>query len=390
MTFCKLVLTTALLASPFTASASSRMSCNRVFASELAHYKTYIRPIPENDFLVFMRSNPAASLAWFKEYLPKSSEELNSLSKEHGYIGGDIKPDNVDVVRINDKRSIAVIDLDDGGVGPLVADLFHSLVYNRVWPTSLSYKEAIKAYQDGLNGKDLQNVVTLKQIWKDRSHKEYNYEKMAGDQETFFASQKLSSFESADPAAKSIYQRIEKQLLSEIRSIGEVIYFGVRVKTSGGSMDIPRYTFLIKDHKTQDYKIIEFKYQPSPSVAVLGSEQPSHEVRIKKLIEYYKPAGDTGNILGVLKTPDGDLLIREKLRSNFDAGSIPDSKGDQDTYRSYMLHMFHMIGEVHARQSPNYAKEFNKSFDLIEPELKTLVDDHVSDFKKEFESFARD
>lgn len=388
MTIYRLVLAASLLAAPFSTFASAQLKCHEAFQVGNKSYKDYLRPVPEDDFVVYMRSNPAGSLAWFNEKIMPNlaSAELNSIAKKQGYIGGDVKPDNVDMVSTKGKKFIAVIDLDDGGVGPFVADFFHSLVYNRVWPVSIKFKDAVDAYQDGLKGKKLRDIVDLNDIWKERSDEKINHEKMEKSEKNFLEMLKLTSVKEAEPNVRALFERNEKLILKKAESFGDIVHFGVRVKTSGGSMGAPRFSFLVKD-SNKELKIIEFKFQPSPAVAALGTAQPPHTERIKNLIRHYKPQHETGNILGVLDTKqDGTFLIRVRVPSNFDAASIPKSQKDTEAYDSYIRHMFHMMGNAHARQSPEYVREFNDNLHKIEGELEALVEEQVNLFRSEFEA----
>lgn len=165
---------------------SAKSICSQKFCAAGSSSLGCFRRV-EGDLRTFMRSNPAGSLACFREQVEtsrfKTAELVKELSQFSGVIGGDVKPDNVDIVLLaGGKCDIGLIDLDDGGQGSLFGDFFHTLTYNSVWleeenkkdkdwpwKEQISFKKAIEAYGRGLRNQDLPGVLSLAEILDPKS-----------------------------------------------------------------------------------------------------------------------------------------------------------------------------------------------------------------------------
>lgn len=354
--------------------------------------ESYIREVP-GDFLVFMRSNPAASLAWFRDKAKMVSAESNTFAKIVSYIGiiaADAKPDNVDIVKLknkSDKADIGIIDVDDGGTGMFLADLFHTLSYNQVWPNRLSFEDAILSYKLGLKGKDLSKVQSLEEILNETPPSSFNYKKLAEDENYFKTKLSLSDLKDTSPEVQEIYNKNQQLFEKELKEMGTIVHFGVRVKENGGSMGVPRFSYLIKENDSNNYKIIEFKAQVDPAASALNLVQGTPDKRIKDIMESYRPKENNGNIIKVLKTLTGFYIVREKVKPNFDGGALPSTPDEVQNHLDYAKHMFHWLGRSHAKQKEKYAEEFNDNFDELKPILEKMVDDHVNYFREIYNEY---
>lgn len=354
--------------------------------------ESYIRKVP-GDFLVFMRSNPAASLAWFRDkaiIISAESMLFKKIVSHVGIIAADAKPDNVDIVKLknkSDKADIGIIDVDDGGTGMFLADLFHTLSYNKVWPNRLSFEDAIDSYKLGLKGKDLSKVQSLEEILNKTPSGSFNYKKLA-ENETYFKNKlSLSDLKDTSPEVQEIYKKNQNLFENELKEMGTIIHFGVRIKENGGSMGVPRFSYLIKENNSDNYKIIEFKAQVDPAASALNLAQNTPDKRINEIMESYRPKENNGNIIKVLKTQTGFYIVREKVKPNFDGGALPTTPDEVQNHLDYAKHMFHWLGRSHAKQSGNYVEEFNDQLDELKPILEKLVDDHVNYFRKIYNDY---
>lgn len=357
--------------------------------------ESYIRKVP-GDFLVFMRSNPAASLAWFRDNAKMVSAKSNPFAKIVSHIGiiaADAKPDNVDIVKLKnksdktDKADIGIIDVDDGGTGMFLADLFHTLSYNQVWPNRLSFEDAILSYKLGLKGKDLSKVQSLDEILKKTPPRSFNYKKLALEKEYFKTRLSLSDLKDTSPEVQEIYNNNQNLFENELQEMGTIIHFGVRIKENGGSMGVPRFSYLIKENDSDNYKIIEFKAQVDPAASALNLAQDTPDKRIKEVITNFRPKENNGNIIKVLKAQTGFYIVREKVKPNFDGGALPATPDEVQNHLDYAKHMFHWLGRSHAKQKEKYAEEFNDNFDELKPILEKMVDDHVNYFREIYNEY---
>ncbi len=351
--------------------------------------ESYIRKVP-GDFLTFMRSNPAASLAWFRDDVKKvslESSQVESLASKIGIIAADAKPDNVDIVKLKDKTDIGIIDVDDGGKGMFLADLFHTLSYNQVWPNKLSFEEAMLSYKLGLDGEDLSKVQSLDDILKQQPPNSFDYKKLAKDKDYFKRKLNLSEIEDTLSEVKEVYKKNRTLFEDELKKMGTIVHFGVRIKESGGSMGVPRFSYLIKENDSNTYKIIEFKAQVDPAASALDIGQRRPDKRIKDIIALYRPNEDKGNIIKVLETTTGYYMVREKVKPSFDGGDLPTIPAQISNHLDYAKHMFHWLGRSHAKQNDSYAKEFASYFDSLMPILESMVDRHVNDFQKIYDGY---
>lgn len=337
-----------------------------------------------------MRSNPAWSWAWFKENLSSKSKVLKDLSQEVGVVGGDIKPDNVDLIITSEKKlRIGIIDLDDGGRGAFLGDIFHTLSYNQVWPIKLNTIEALDLYTAGLNGVKIEKMklqdFELKKSDSDgaSAYSKKKLEKMKDSKEEFLKELKLTSIQDGPEGVQTMFKEIHNEIEKEASNIGKIIWKGLRLKQSGGSTNVPRFTYLIEDKK--GLKVIEFKYQAISAVAAAGQKQPPHIERLNSLVDLYRPDGDLGVIVKFLETKEGVFIVRERRSPVFDSSSESNQK-DISSYTDYVGHMFWWLGRVHGKQSDTYVQSWNNNKDLIYKDLMDMVDDHVSESKHIFEN----
>lgn len=345
----------------------------------------YVRKVP-GDFVTFMRSNPAWSWAWFESRISTSSTVFKEWSQYSGVVGGDIKPDNVDLVLREDKKpKIGIIDVDDGGQGRLLGDLFHSLVYNEVWPISLPSKELLDMYEWGLKGEKqnyvedlLKKIADSKEDLAGSTLKQKKLEKMVQDESYFLSELKLVPIEKASPEVQKLYADSFSSFQGSLQKLGNLIHKGLRIKESGGSMGLPRFTFLVQTTSGK-YRVVEMKFQAEPAVSAANNQQLPTAQRVASLIQSYRPDGDPGSIKEVLVTKSGAFIIREKVGATIDGGSIPDKSELREIYKDYVRSVFWWLGQKHSEQNKDYAQTWKTFRNQGEAELLKTVQDHVRD-----------
>lgn len=392
--------------------------CGVKLCEEGAKTGLCFRSVSENpttrsrDPLLFMRTNPVGSLACFKEQAERASNEaIVNLSRFSGYIGGDVKPDNVDMVRdAKGNLQIGLIDLDDGGWGSLFVDVLHTLAYSQIWgkpddPNGrVPLTDALAAYQAGLKGEELKgNVPTLNKILEASGKKDGeakkgtgkkvgepkepdSCEKVPSDWESY---KLLTNGEGQPPVPKSVSNLYEKDSAGfdkKAAEIGEVRKRGYdRKEYNGGSMCAVRFGYLVCV-EGKKLGIVQFKHQPDwPGAAALvfGGNSSSCVERIESLIKDYRPLTgkdmverDRGDLIHVGPGASGECYI---VRYDGRPKMFKEKKVDSLAAAAYTKRMLHWLGRVHAKQNPAYVSAFKEVADnpAAVSELKEMVGKHI-------------
>lgn len=345
---------------------------------------SYARPV-QGDLITFMRSNPAWSWAWFASHCQNYGNEIGQLASFTGVVAGDVKPDNVDLASRSSKRknTIGLVDLDDGGRGSFLGDVFHTLSYNGIWHTAIGGTEALEHYRAGLAKAKSTRLKDLEPIGADRRMVAYRRRLLALEQSEalFLRELKLTDFHDLNGENRDVFDRSKSFMMRYVQDLGSVVYGGVRIKETGGSMGVPRFAYLIRT-SGNELRLLEFKFQPDPAVAASGALQAVHADRIADLLSHYRPENNRGNILGVLETPAGVFIVREPLPPLFDGGMVPKGRQANAQYRNYVRHMFYWLGEKHGAQDLRYVAFWLKHQSEVESRLLEMVADHIQDSTK--------
>ncbi|MCX7977807.1 MAG: hypothetical protein N2578_02265 [Bdellovibrionaceae bacterium] len=334
------------------------------------------------DFLTFMRSNPRWSWAWFAHNRASYGKAMEELISASGVVAGDLKPDNIDLVWDEEakKFSLGLIDLDDGGRGSFLGDLFHTLVYNEIWHTPIPFGEAVEFYLKGLRNQshpiDFSRIHPIDHERRLRKHAQ-SLQRMASDESYFFKELKLVPVDALKGENRKIYEMSWPQIRDFASRFGSVIRHGVRVKDSGGSAYIPRFTLLLRGDS--DFRLIEFKFLPDPAVAVYEPSQPPHRERIDELVLHYGLGGPIRSTVGVLQTRAGDFLVRYRRVDYLDGGEPPRDHEEKKVHKEYARFMFYWLGSAHAKQSPEYVRLWLRNPENSIEALKQMTQDHLKD-----------
>jgi hypothetical protein len=382
---------------------SAKSICSQKFCAAGSSSLGCFRRV-EGDLRTFMRSNPAGSLACFREQVEtsrfKTAELVKELSQFSGVIGGDVKPDNVDIVLLaGGKCDIGLIDLDDGGQGSLFGDFFHTLTYNSVWleeenkknkdwpwKEQISFKKAIEAYGRGLRNQDLPGVLSLAEILDPKSGgcpsptsvtKPKSCEKLRKEK----ADEWRKDLTELEKAAEARFAADKEILAYAVRKRGnEVIETRIRVKKHGGSMCLPRFLFLVAKPDGITCEVIEFKQQGKPAADIFGGRPDSHKARIDSLIKHYR-SGDQGSTIDVVRANSNDYWQRTDEEPLFDGGEKQETNAEAERHKAFTQHMMYWLGSVHRKQSQEYAERLERLLPEISDDLKNMVKEHVAALK---------
>lgn len=353
--------------------ALALFSINISFAQTTAESISLIRPV-QGDFITFMRSNPAWSWGWFKDH-SKVEEGIAELARIQGVVGGDVKPDNVDLTLTSSTSAqMLLVDLDDAGRGSFLGDIFHTLAYNEIWPVRIEFEEAFNLYVSGLKSSS-----TLNDTYKLIDFDSYNREKEK------FEKKKIRMLESEEFFIKNLGlippHAIPTHLipsyeyaLQNISSYGVILRSGLKLKESGGSMGNERFTFLVSSER--GLEIFEVKHQSSAAVSAYVPQLLSHEQRINEVLEIYRPLNSQGAFREVVKTPRGYSIVRTKEVELFDSSHY---SMDHKTYHDYIRTMFFWLGQNHGEQSSQYVSLLKTKQKEVLKALKGLVKKHLEE-----------
>lgn len=220
-----------------------------------------------------------------------------------------------------------MIDLDDGGWGSLLGDVFHTLVYNEIWEPRLTFDEAISAYLAGIRDEKL---IGVPQILGDSSPPNRSCIKQEEKWKKRLDDHKIKPLKEASGDVKVLYDQDKTTFNEEIQNMGKSKYKsdydGFEMKTGGGgSMCMPRFVYLVKDKDEEDAKgceIVQFKLQRPPAAAVFSDEKANHEKRLARLIKYYRPGGDIGHLVKAMPVRGKSnkyYIARYDRNENFEA-----------------------------------------------------------------------
>lgn len=366
----------------------------------------------DNDkLLLFMRTNPVASLACFNEQAEGASMAIQTLRKFYGHIGGDVKPDNVDMVyNAKGDLNIGLIDLDDGGLGSLLVDVLHTLAYNQVWWKEkgsvdsvplVAPIEALAAYQAGLKGEKLQNALTLKEIL-DNSPMDKKKASNGWCEGNDSKPKKIKPV-SKGVAPKTVWNQYENDGNSLEKVLKEEFHMDIKDKGyerkehSGGSMCAMRFNYLVSVQSEKPGKsrceVVQLKHQPErpgPAALVFTAGPSDCEDRITSLIERYRPLTgkdkverDKGNFIRVVRGASGACYIARYDRPEL----FKADKVKRHVQVDYTRRMLYWLGTVHAQQNPAYVDTFLKATaDTPEghktvDELRMMVVSHIKYLK---------
>ena len=354
-----------------------------------------------SDPLLFMRTNPVGSLACLKEQAAGASKAIRTLSEPlfFGFIGGEVKPDNVDIVRVEDEKGdwqIGLIDLDDGGWGSLLVDLLHTLAYNKLWAPSVPWADALIAYRSGLRGKELKNVPTLKEILGDKRPSKESFSKAQRDWNEDVEDKKIRALAESPPEVEKLYRQDRDGFESRLKWLDLTVEKRgyERKEESGGSMCAVRFDYLVRAKVDGRDGVVEFKHQPDwpGPAALVFDKHADHLDRIKSLIEYYRPRAadneerDKGNLIEVVRGCSGAYYIARYAGSALYKARSDKNVDDKQRKKAeaYTKRMLFWLGTVHAQQNSGvYAKAFIEATgdgpggDDTLHELELIVDAHV-------------
>lgn len=301
-----------------------KQSSKELVVNQLSWVKT-----PHDAFMAFR-----SSIGHFVNTMLQSSPQYILDIKGTGM--GDFSPQNIDLIELknvngnNKTRVIGANDLDDGVINyPILFDLIREFVAYKFIFTKIDTELQIptatlmKAYQNGLNGVNLDFSKTFPNIAKKMSLPREDYLQLQAE---FIAKQitknKLNSKSKFEPITDSnktvadFFKEHREFMESEIKKEfpnHQILDFGFRIKDTGGSRFQIRIGFLIES-PSGEKQIVEFKELKKTPIDTL-IPQPEIDIVFNSVSKLFRPAQETLETFKQLKNKNTYFLFRNKTES---------------------------------------------------------------------------
>jgi hypothetical protein len=343
------------------------------------------RKTPGNLFDGF-RANAAHNWNYFKTNSSRSKNLREAFGVE-GIVVGDFHILNFgEIERPDKKRKIGLIDLDDGGVGPLFGDFARGAVGNQISPYKIPMKEIWKAYLMGLQGKKTKEPEVVEKALG-KSQKDYlevqeqNLHKLTGNGK-FSAEAGVTPISEAPESIAKIFRESQSAFKQPLGD-ATILDFGFKIKETGGSQNIPRFWFLVE--KDKEKSIIEFKTLGQPAIDLFQAQLAAGN-RIASLIATYRPKGQTLGTYQFLDAGPYQFIARARLKPFLSLD--PDQKLTKDVIdegRQFYFYLFNRAGLWQAEQGKGDAlyAALTKNEKASFSELQDLINDYVQLMQKE-------
>lgn len=237
-----------------------------------------------------IRSNPAHFWAWMNLNAPES---LKDIIEFQGEVTADPHFFNFGDVHGKDKSGLALVDVDDSGVGSLYLDFVRYAVFVKAYLKADITKELLDAYKDGLQ-KDKKDTP---QIFKDafaksrsdllKEHAEWVQKRLKEDYKLNNKELKIKGLKDLTKDISDAGETLSKLLLKNHKA--KAIYdIGYKVEDSGSSRGMPRYWFSLSTMQN-NLSIYECKQLADPATAYYTAQKNSTS-RISEVLKIYSDA----------------------------------------------------------------------------------------------------
>jgi hypothetical protein len=318
-----------------------------------------------------IRSNPTHFWAWMRKNSP---QQLKKVLNYEGQITADPHYFNFADIHSEDKGGLALVDVDDSGMGSFYLDFVRYAVFVKAYMKNDFTSELLKSYIDGLQHKDMKVPDVLKKTMR-KSRKDLELENASWVQKNLESDYKLNNkslgikgFKSISLAKSKIGDDLKDSLLKEKKA--KLIYDSGYVENdSGSSRGMGRYWFSIVDTESDRNKIIECKQLSEPATAFYTS-QKQHKERIENVLKYFSdfPTKDSY----VFNIPDYSFWCRPKHFQFFERDDVEKGMKTKEMLE-YSQYIAYWIGLKQSDQpkSGAYVKELSANKELA---LKTTVE----------------
>lgn len=234
-----------------------------------------------------IRSNPSHFWAWMNLNTP---DQLKELAEFQGQVTADPHYFNFGDVHSDKKSGLALIDVDDSGVGSFYLDFVRYAIFVKAYLNTDITGELLDAYKDGLQ-KDKKEVPGfLKEAFaKTRAelmieHAQWVQKNLKADYKLDNKELKIKGFKNLPKDIVDTGENLAKQLVKAGKA--KIIYdSGYKVEDSGSSRGMARYWYSMTTAKN-NLSIYECKQLNDPATAYY-TPQKNHTQRIADVLKVY-------------------------------------------------------------------------------------------------------
>lgn len=317
-----------------------------------------------------IRSNPAHYWAWMNRNLP---EEYKAIADFQGQVVADPHYFNFADVHGKNKSGLALVDVDDSGVGSLYLDFVRFAVFVKAYMKMDLTKELLDAYKDGLEKKEKKLPDYLKPaVSKSRKdlleeHAQWVQKNLKKNYKLDSKSLKIKGLKDAKDVASS-GEKLAK-LLETSGKAKKVYDIGYSINDSGSSRGMDRFWFSMLTDKNIS-SIYECKQLAEPAVAYYTRQKNAKE-RISDVMKVYSDV-DTDDSY-VFPTPNTSYWCRPKHFDFFNRDIIETNRDKRAPMTEYSRYLAYWIGLKHGSQAEGpQLLEAMKSFEKKELHDKTV------------------
>lgn len=294
---------------------------------------------------------------WQWSHQQKQTPNLPQVFFDTAWIAADAHADNFAVVRDSQHSGVALVDVDDGGTGPLGFDVIRHVVMSRSQFPHIPIANFVAAYHSGLMMQARIPPERISQLV------EVPHQQWMADRKAFFSQSVNRRGKFRNSYLK--LQKIEKLSLSNLRDFHELelellkLFPGAtvqdrafKIKDFGGSRGLPRYWFLLQTKGTSKRPagklILELKQMSTAAIEAIAP-QHQHAQRVGKLIEHYWQEYPK-DLYGVVTLKSGlAFWLRPRITPPLEAKDI----SEEVDFALYWM-WFHGMSHGSQSQAANY------------------------------------
>lgn len=326
-----------------------------------------------------IRSNPAHYWAWMNKNLP---DKLKPVADFQGQAVADAHYFNFGDVHGKSKSGLAVVDVDDSGLGSLYLDFVRYAIFVKAYMKMDLTKELFTAYRHGLLGeKDVSLPDSLKQAFS-KSRKDLLEEHVQWVQKNTKNSKldnKALKIQGLKNLPKEISETGKKlaELLKKSNKAKEVFDIGYMVSDSGSSRGMARYWFSLLSPK-EHASIYECKQLSDPATAYYAP-QKNHSERIADVLKVYADVETDDSY--VMATPNTSYWCRPKHFDFLDRDLIEGNRKNTKSMIDFSRYLAYWMGTKHASQT-----EGKQLLETFEASSRSQILDDTIDLISQYEA----
>ncbi len=299
-----------------------------------------------NNSQKLVTSNSKHYWAWSKN---EAEAHLGAYLGAKGIVMGDPHIRNVFDHHVGDHVSLAVSDLDDGGVAPLILDICRYLVYLEASDLDMKMGEVFNQYLEGLQGNATRHSELFKKAQEESQadieaqHLRY-VEKNGAEGKFDNDNLDLTGRKSLSDKKIKIIDSLAK-VVQKYTGEEKIWDEGFRENDSGSSAGMARYWYLTGT-KNKPKHILEAKELGKAAVAYYQN-QDGHKKRVLAVAGAYSEGKFISRLFGVIESDNKTFWLRPR---KFQALDLNDSDLSQEEQQEFALQLANWMGLMQARQ----------------------------------------